>query len=442
MTDSFSKSNSLLARSIFFKLFLIFLATAVILVVVIRGFFFLGIDRNQSFKADLFKNLTRYSQQLVDEIGTPPKQERANALAKELGVQFRVSSPDTSWTTERSLPTVASLRIDRTFSDAMAQVGQYRRHPFVILKRADIEYTIFFLHRPFGELPAWSFALLAGLVALVIGGSYFVVRRLIRPVHWLNEGVREIAQGHFDHQVPVTSSDELGELTQSFNEMGKQVGEMIRSRERLLLDVSHELRSPLTRMKVAAEFIENTPAKEKIQHEVNELETMVTELLESQRLKSHAGSLTLTDTDVVVLIQDVITLYEGQGPSIQLRSSPESLHLPLDPQRTRIAFRNLFENAIKFSRPEFGPINVFIKEDSDSVLVSVQDFGAGISQEDQKRIFEPFYRLDPSRTRETGGYGLGLSLVKKIMQAHGGDVRVSSEMEKGSTFTLTFPKEG
>ena len=439
MTESFQKSQFLLRRSIFFKLFLFFLITAFVLVVVIRGFFFLGIDRNHTFKADLFKNLTRYSQQLVNEVGAPPDQERANALAKELGVQFRVNSPKQSWATDQSLPPVTALRIEQTFSDAGAQVGQFRRHPFVIVERQDTQYIIFFLHRPFGELPAWSFALLAGLVAFVIGGSYFAVRRLIRPVYLLNKGVREIAQGHFDHQVPVASSDEFGELSTSFNEMAKQVREMVQSRDRLLLDVSHELRSPLTRMKVAAEFIENAPAKEKIQQEVYELETMVTEILESERLKSQVGSLTLAETELVALVQEVIKAYTDHDPGVQLTSSPERLLLALDHQRVRIALRNLLENALKFSRSKFGPIQVRIAESTNTVLISIQDFGLGIPLEDQVRIFEPFYRVDPSRTRHTGGYGLGLSLVKKIMVAHSGEVRVASEIGSGSTFTLSFP---
>ena len=439
MAELFKKFTFLPRRSIFFKLFLIFLITALVLVVVIRGFFFLAIDRNHSFKSDLFKNLTRYSQQLVDEIGTPPNQQRANALAKDLGLHFRVNSPEGSWTTDQSLPPITALRLEPAFSDRTSQVGQFRRHPFVILTRSDTQYVIYFLHRPFGELPTWSFALIVGLVALVIGGSYFAVRRLIRPVHWLNEGVKEIGKGHLDHQVPVASSDELGELSTSFNEMAKQVREMIQSRDRLLLDVSHELRSPLTRMKVAAEFIENAPAKEKIQQEVYELETMVTELLESERLKSQAGTITFTDTDLVALLRDVIKSYNGIGPGVELTTSPSHLSLPVDHQRIRVAIRNLLENALKFSRPELGPINVRVEKKTESTLISVQDFGLGMPSEDQTKIFEPFYRVDPSRTRDTGGYGLGLSLVKKIMEAHGGNVRVSSELGKGSTFTLDFP---
>ena len=426
-------------RSIFLKLFLIFLVTAFVLVIVIRGFFFLAIDQNHSFKSDLFKNLTKYSVQLVDEIGQPPNRQRATILAADLGLQFLVRSPEEAWATDSSLPPITSLSFDHAISDATTQVGHFRRHPFVVLTRGDTQYAIFFLHRPFGELPAWSFALLAGIAALIIGGSYFAVRRLIRPVHWLTEGVKEIGKGQFDHQVPVASSDELGDLTMSFNEMATQVRDMIQSRDRLLIDVSHELRSPLTRMKVAAEFIEDTRAKEKIQQEIDELELMVTELLESERLKSQAGSLALAETDLVALLQDVIKSYNGIGPGVQIVSSPRNLILPLDYQRVRVAIRNVLENALKFSRPELGPINVRVEKKTVIVSISVQDFGLGIPPEEQTRIFDPFYRVDPSRTRDTGGYGLGLSLVKKIMVAHGGDVRVSSEPATGSTFTLDFP---
>ncbi|MCA9471288.1 MAG: HAMP domain-containing histidine kinase [Nitrospirales bacterium] len=439
MSPSIPKFKFSPRRSIFLKLFLIFLGTACVLMVVIRGFFFLAIDRSHSFKSDLFNNLTKYSAQLVKEIGTPPNKQRADALAEELGLQFRIRTPKESWSTDPSLPPINSLSVEQAYSGTTAQVGQFHRHPFVILNRADTQYAVFFLHRPFDELPAWSFGLLAGLVAIVIGGSYLVVRRLIRPVHWLTEGVKEIGKGKLDYQVPVTSSDELGDLAISFNEMGRQVHDMIQSRDRLLLDVSHELRSPLTRMKVAAEFIDDATVKEKIQQEINELEMMVTELLESERLKSQAGSLTRTQVDLVTLTQEVIHDYNDIGPGVELTTSLSTLILRLDHQRIRMAIRNVLENAIKFSRPEFGPIIVRIETTPGSASVSVQDFGLGIPAEDQARIFEPFYRVDPSRTRNTGGYGLGLSLVKKIMVAHEGNVRVSSEVGIGSTFILNFP---
>lgn len=439
MIDFLRRLRLLPQRSIYFKLLLIFLITAFVLVIIIRGFFHFALDQNQSFKADLFRNLTKYSEQLVEEIGQPPNQKRASLLAKELGIQIQVTSPDGSWATDDSLPPMTALGVDESLSKPETRVGQYRRHPFVIITRQGSTFGIFFLHRPFGELPVWSFALLVGLVGLVIAGSYVMVRRLIRPVNWLTQGVGEIAKGHFDYQVPVRSSDELGDLTKSFNDMAHRVSEMIRARDRLLLDVSHELRSPLTRMKVAAEFIQNAPAKEKIQQEIHELETMVTELLETERLKRNPGELTIGETDLLELVKEVTDPYTDGDPGVQLVSPPQSVQLPLDRQRVHMALRNLVENALKHTRSEYGPIKVSIEHNRNAVSILVQDYGSGIPPEEQSRIFEPFYRIDPSRTRDTGGYGLGLSLAKKIVTAHGGNLSVTSKPGHGSTFTMKFP---
>lgn len=439
MVQFFKKIKHLRQRSIFVKLLLIFFATAVALFIVIRGFFFIGLDRNQSFKADLFKNLSKYSIQLVQEVGTPPDKKRARALAKELGVQFRVKGSEGTWSTDPSLPSVSTLEVEEAFSNSTTQVGRYRRHPFVLIEQDGTQYALFFLHRPFGELPAWSFFGLVGVVGLIIGVSYLAVHRLFRPLNWLTEGVGEIAKGHFDHQVPIRSTDELGRLTQSFNEMAQQVNEMIQVRDRLLLDVSHELRSPLTRMKLAIEMIQDESAKEKLQQEIRELEAMVTELLESERLNSEAGSLTVTSTDLVTIVKELAESYASVGPGVRLVASPQSVRLPLDRHRVQIALRNVIENAVKYSRPEYGPVTLCIEVTSESALVTVQDHGLGISTDEQSRIFEPFYRIDPSRTRNTGGYGLGLSLVKKIMIAHEGEVLLQSEPDRGSTFTLKFP---
>ena len=267
-------------RSIFVKLLLIFLATGLALFIVIRGFFFIGVDRNQGFKADLFKNLSKYSIQLVHEIGSPPDEQLARTFAEELGIQFQVNSSEGAWSTDPSLPSLLNLEVNENFSNSTTQVGRYRRHPFVLIKQDDIQYALFFLHRPFGELPAWSFLGLVAVVGLIVGTSYVAVHRLFRPLNWLTEGVGEISQGNFNHHVPIRSPDELGRLTQAFNEMARQVSNMIQARDRLLLDVSHELRSPLTRMKLIIEMVHDQSAKEKLQQEIRELEAMVTELLE------------------------------------------------------------------------------------------------------------------------------------------------------------------
>ncbi len=441
MVRFFQHIKNVRHRSIFLKLVLIFLATALTLFLVIRGFFFIGIDRNQSFKADLFTNLSKYSLQLVQEIGTPPDENRARALATELGIQFRVKDRAGAWSTDPTLPSLSTLngKVEDAFSTSTTQVGRYRRHPFVIINQGDTQYALFFLHRPFGELPTWSFFGLVGVVGLIIGACYMAVHRLFRPMTWLTQGVGEIAKGNFKHKVPVRSSDELGQLTQSFNEMAQQVHEMIQARDRLLLDVSHEFRSPLTRMKLAIEMIQDESVQESLQQEVRELEAMVTELLESERLNSEARGLTVAPTDLVSIVKELAETYQSVGSGIRLVDAPQRVRLPLDRHRVQMAVRNVIDNAVKYSRPEHGPVILRVEVTSDAALVSVQDHGLGIPPDEQSQIFEPFYRIDPSRTRHTGGYGLGLSLVKKIMNAHGGEVLLHSEVDRGSTFTLKFP---
>ena len=427
------------SASIFVKLFFIFLVTAVALVVVIRGNFQLALDRSFDKKDAVAKNLVKYATQLVDEIGSPPNRDRATRLAEELKVQFRVETPGEAWTTDPSLPPLSALKVNETVSDSTAWVGRNGKNPFVVLERNSVRYGVFFALPSFRELPTWSFVLLVGPVILILGASYLLVRRLFRPVNWLMEGVSEITKGNFSHQVPIRSKDELARLTKAFNEMAHRVHEMIRARDRLLLDVSHELRSPLTRMKITVEFVQNAAAKDKLQQEIREVEAMVTELLESERLDSTYGGITQANTDLVALVRDLAETYSLDGPGVRVMSAPSDAWAKLDGQRVRVALRNVLENALNYSGSGCGPVEVRVEKGVSTVRVSVRDRGPGVPAEEQPLIFEPFYRVDKSRTRSTGGYGLGLSLAKKIMTAHGGDILLTSEPGQGSTFTLRFP---
>ena len=221
--------------------------------------------------------------------------------------------------------------------------------------------------------------------------------------------------------------------------MVSRVRDMLRARDRLLVDVSHELRSPLTRIKVALEFVHDQPVKEKIQQDIREVETMVTELLESERLNSEYGGLTLTDADLVPLVRDLVEVYKEHIPSVQLVAAPESVMLKIDIHRVRIALRNVLENALQYTVPPEAPVEVRIDQYEHTIQISVCDHGIGIPPDEQTLIFEPFYRTDKSRSRTTGGYGLGLNLAKNIMTAHGGSILVTSEVGRGSIFVLTFP---
>ncbi|MBS0155568.1 MAG: HAMP domain-containing histidine kinase [Nitrospira sp.] len=294
--------------------------------------------------------------------------------------------------------------------------------------------------RPPPGLEAEQVALIVGVIALILAGSYAVVRWLFRPLDWLTYGVAEIADGNLGHRVPIRSRDELGRLTVALNDMIGRIRDMLLARDRLLLDVSHELRSPLTRMKIALEFVREESVREKLQQEIRELEAMVTELLESERMNSNHGGLSLSEIDLIALVRELTAGYSDQGAGVRVVDSPATLFIRIDRNRLRMAVRNVLENAVKHSVLERGPVLVRVTAvDGKAVEVSVQDHGPGIPVEEHQRVFEPFYRVDKSRARMTGGYGLGLSLAKKIMVAHGGDILLVSEPGEGSTFILTIP---
>ena len=269
------------------------------------------------------------------------------------------------------------------------------------------------------------------------------VRRLIHWLHvavkWLEEGVAEIGNGNLDHRIPSRKRrDELGELAVSFNEMAERIKKMIMAKEQLLVDVSHELRSPVTRMRVALEFIPDGEKKESLLEDVAELEAMITELLESEKLNSDHGKLNLETVDLAELLHETIKEFEKRPPGVELLPVSEVMEIEADAERVRVVLKNVMENAIKYSNPDSGAVEIAARTDGNSTVVTIRDSGAGIPKEDLPYIFEPFYRADKSRSRHTGGYGLGMSLCKKIMDAHGGSIGIESAHGEGTTVRLEF----
>ena len=440
--SSFPSTHSRLAflrRSLFLKLVLVYTGTMVVLMLTIGLIFELTFDRPPLFETPLGKHIQKYVDSLADELGNPPQYDKARHLAQELDVQIRVSTPKEEWATDASVPPTTVLTNHAPTTTQPQRFGRYRDYFFALLVRQDTRYTFLFPREPFRRSNRRVFLWLVTVIGLILCGSYLVVRWLFRPLHWLNDGVQEIARGNFAYEAPVRSDDELGRLTASFNHMTTRVRQMVQAREQLLLDVSHELRSPLTRMKVALEFVQDQPVREQLQHDIRELETMVTELLEAERLSSNHGGLMKTEIDLVRLVRDVVDTYQGRQPAVQLVSAPDTLRLSIDADRLRIALRNVIDNALKSSPAAGPPVEIRVQRDASGIRVSIRDYGPGISLEDQTRVFEPFYRVDKSRGRDTGGYGLGLSLTKKIMTAHGGTILLASEPGQGSTFTLQLP---
>ncbi|HEY5037576.1 MAG TPA: HAMP domain-containing sensor histidine kinase [bacterium] len=292
-----------------------------------------------------------------------------------------------------------------------------------------------------GNFPYQRLLHYLGWIFLVMCVGFFILRRMFRPLGWLIFGVQEISNGNLDFQFPTGKRyGEIWYLAEIFNLMARRVKEMVDSKSRLLLDVSHELRSPLTRLKVALEMTSKSRLKTSMMQDIVEMETMLTEILETERLKGSHGQLSLAPINLSALAKEFTAKYKAHKPGVKVTGDSRNVRVQADEARLKTVFQNVLENALKYSANQKKPVEIRLEEGDGRTQVSFQDFGAGIPQEEQEKVFEPFYRVDKSRAKDTGGYGLGLSLCREIMQAHGGEISLESEPGKGTKVLLKFPK--
>ncbi|NTV42768.1 MAG: HAMP domain-containing histidine kinase [Syntrophobacteraceae bacterium] len=427
-------------RSIHIRLLLVILMAGIGMNVLVLA----ALSAHRAILADAFgRGVAQYVRYLAKDLGSPPNLERARELAGSTGMMIHYFSPEASWSTSGRMPSVPWERLHMLRDVGRIRAGFFRGNHYVVYKEGNDRKLVFEIARnpERDQRLAWIGLFLVFLVTMLFVGSYWCIRRIMAPLRPLTEGVRRLGSGELDHRVGVKGSNELGELAAAFNRMAEQLQQLMDSKDRMLLDVSHELRSPLTRMKLALAMAPEGPLKESLMEDVTEMERMVTTILENARAQSGGLILERQRIDLLALVRDEVKLHENLAPGVRLENGPEAAELSLDPEKTRMVIRNLLENALKYSREASVPVTVRVHALADAVLVSIQDRGIGIPQEDLPFVFEPFYRVDPSRSRETGGFGLGLSLCKAIMEAHGGSISIESQVGIGTTAHLHFPCE-
>jgi signal transduction histidine kinase len=424
--------------SIFIKLLLIFVSVSfatVILIYYILDYLVSSPDRELAFR---IKNRVHYAELLVQEMGTPPDPAIIRRIAHEQGITISIEGGGVDFKTDPTTPSVASIREHalKTFHVGDAYTGLAWNKIYLVFERGPSKYLFLFPYDPLLRARPNLLSALIAVVLLLLLATFLFTRKLLRPLKRLHEGVQEISEGHLNHRVPSDQSDEFGDLARSFNRMSDRIREMIEAKEQLLLDVSHELRSPLARISVAAEI---PGSGEVIRKNVKEMDSMIAELLESARMGSSNGALRFEKADLSQLILETAAKFEGEPPGVRVLSLPKDMMINLDPGRIRSVLRNVIENAIKYSPKDRKPVEISYEKTSPNTLeVIIEDFGIGISEREQSLVFGPFYRVDKSRCKEKGGYGLGLSLCKKIMAAHGGDLKLRSVLNQGTRMSIVF----
>ena len=424
-------------RSVFTKLLLVILLTGIAVNLVVGGFFWM--HRSAALRP-LHKNVLQYASYIISDLGTPPSLQRARQVAEQASLQIYFEGPNQSWATAEEIYDFQKAHWRSWSQNPAIRVGRYHGHHFVEFGH-DAGRFVFGLDKSFAMDPERIrlVTILLSLLTLIFVGAFLSIRWILKPVRWLGVGVREVSRGNLKHRVPVKRSDELRDLAEAFNDMTNRIRSMLHTKEQLLLDVSHELRSPLTRVKVALEFLPEGKARDSIADDASEMEKMINEILETARRHHLLGDLKLQPTDLVILLEAILPDYQNQPPGVHVDEFPETLVINIDPGQIKTVFKNIIANGIKYSDADSGPVRISAKSQPRQTVVQVIDNGIGIPEEELSFIFEPFYRVDKSRSKDTGGYGLGLSLCKTILEAHGGKIEITSKPGEGTTVALVFP---
>lgn len=391
----------------------------------------------QRFEKNLRPHLQQYFTYINHEIGIPPNLQKAKQLSETLNIKIILTGPDLNWSSDGSFPDQSQFNY-RAKHKYNFRSGHYKHKLFFITLNQSYKTTL--LTQNNSNLPTAKKILFNSLlgVFLVLGLLYFFLRRMISPIKNIQKSVKRIGSGDLNHRINIKRNDELGKLSKEINAMTDDIENMLEAKRQLLLAISHELRSPITRAKVAASLMEKGQLKEGIESDLDEMEAMISGLLEAEQLNHRHQVLNINKVKVTSLITTVITQY-FPDETIQQKLENKINTLNIDEARFQFIIKNLLGNALKYRKQKNDAITISSKKTENNWILSVEDQGIGIPEKHLTHLTEPFYRVDPSRHRETGGYGLGLYIIKMIVDAHNGELNIESKEGIGTKVVITIP---
>ncbi len=357
-------------------------------------------------------------------------------LRNKLNIRIIIRGPDLKWSSDGTF----LHRLEMHFKHHPNKIGRYESGTYrrnFVLRIENPPYLTTFVTNNNSDLPSPCKLLLNTLlgILLVLTLLYFLLRRMISPLQQIKQSIKRIGSGELEHRIENSRTDEFGDLSSEINAMADDINNMLEAKRQLLLAISHELRSPITRTKVALSLMEDSSLKNEIEENINEMEIMITELLEAERLNHRHQSLNLEKTDINQEISDVIEKHHAIAPILQKLDHTIPMQI-LDESRFHFVIKNLIDNALKHRKNTEDKITITTYQNKTHWSLSVEDQGKGIPKKDIPAVTEPFYRADSSRQRETGGFGLGLYITKMIIEAHHGELAIDSKENIGTTITL------
>ncbi|MEX0963237.1 MAG: HAMP domain-containing sensor histidine kinase [Pseudohongiellaceae bacterium] len=423
-------------RSLFVRLLLIFGIT-IILFFVIFSVSLRTVNQNINTIDAIPDFFTRNIESIIEDIGTPPNLNNAMRLAEELDWSIAINNPIMRWSSdnEHRLP-VEQSTFSRTLTND-AEVRSVNNEDIIMVQRGGYDFYLY--QRSLNDNSSNYVVLYIGvaLSSIVLFLNYFMVNKLLDPVRLLRRGAERIRLGDLSFRVKSTRQDELGELTESINHMADSLQSMLEAKRQLLLAISHELRTPITKAKLRLEFMPESDEKDQLKEDIQEIEILISDLIEAERLNEEHAVLTAEETPIAAFVEGVCEQFESYPAGLQLELPPEDREFVIDNLRVRLLITNLVNNAIRHG--EGNPIVVRVSFDGDFARLEVEDSGEGIAEEHLSQVSEPFYRADSARQRNTGGFGLGLYLCRLIAQAHGGELIIESELGEGTHITVKLP---
>lgn len=351
------------------------------------------------------------------------------------------------------LITAASLSVPAAFERHMASMNAFMFSANAIGKTQSMETELFSQYTA-AVYEAVSYAAIAALIAALLA-SYFISRQVVTPMLRMMGLSHRIAEGEYKERLALPGGqqadqiDELGQLALSFNQMADKLEKTETMRRELIGDVTHELRTPLTAVKGYLEGLmdgvlpANPETYQQIHSEIDRLQRLVSDLQELSRVEAGAYQLQLTPVSPASLIERIQSTldrqFEDKNINLDVGIEPNLPNIMVDKDRIIQVLTNLVGNALQYT-PMGGKVSLQVRHERSAILFTVKDSGIGISAEQLQYVFNRFYRTDKSRTRTSGGSGIGLTIAKALVQAHQGKIWVKSDGEgKGSTFSFQIP---